>query len=65
MAVVKGVERKLEGSQVQLASGVSDLKQQLEKMEQKIVTIEAAASTPSPPANNETHTRTQRDSRGP
>ena len=32
MAMVKGVERKLEGSQVQLASGVSDLKQQLEKV---------------------------------
>lgn len=32
MEVVKGVERKLEGSQVQLASGVSDLKQQIQKV---------------------------------
>ncbi|XP_068235280.1 EF-hand calcium-binding domain-containing protein 14-like [Palaemon carinicauda] len=73
IAIVKGVERKLEGSQVQLASGVSDLKQQLEKVEHKVVTMEAAASTPAPPASNETHIRKQRliqagaerDSRGP
>ncbi|XP_066973096.1 EF-hand calcium-binding domain-containing protein 14 isoform X1 [Macrobrachium rosenbergii] len=73
IAIVKGVERKLEGSQVQLASGVSDLKQQLEKVEHKVVTMEAAANTPAPPASNETHIRKQRliqagaerDSRGP
>nr|XP_045601844.1 coiled-coil domain-containing protein 18-like isoform X2 [Procambarus clarkii] len=73
--VVKGVERKLEGSQVQLASGVSELKQQLQKVEQRVTTMVAAVNTPAPPANNETHTRKQRlvqsnsgaarDARGP
>ncbi|XP_042217464.1 coiled-coil domain-containing protein 18-like isoform X2 [Homarus americanus] len=73
--VVKGVERKLEGSQVQLASGVSELKQQLQKMEQQVATMASAVSNPSPAANNETHIRKQRlihsdsgasrDSRGP
>lgn len=32
MDVVKGVEKRLEGSQVQLASSVSELKQQLQKV---------------------------------
>ncbi|XP_071513145.1 uncharacterized protein [Panulirus ornatus] len=73
--VVKGVESKLEGSQVQMASGVSELKQQLQKVEQQVATMAAAVSTPAPPANNETHTRKQRliqsssgaarDTRGP
>ncbi|KAK8743875.1 hypothetical protein OTU49_017395 [Cherax quadricarinatus] len=73
--VVKGVERKLEGSQVQLASGVSELKQQLQKVEQQVTTVVAAVNTAAPPANNETHTRRQRliqtnsgavrDTRGP
>lgn len=61
MAMVKGVERKLEGSQVQLASGVSDIKHQLEKVDQKVMTLEeAAANTQASPSSNETHTRKQR-----
>ncbi|XP_069978853.1 EF-hand calcium-binding domain-containing protein 14 isoform X2 [Penaeus vannamei] len=58
--VVKGVERKLEGSQVQLASGVSDLKQQIQKVDQKVNNLLEQSSTPAPQANNETHSRKQR-----
>ncbi|XP_042861347.1 uncharacterized protein LOC122246690 [Penaeus japonicus] len=58
--VVKGVERKLEGSQVQLASGVSDLKQQIQKVDQKVKGLLEQSSTPAPQANNETHSRKQR-----
>lgn len=65
--VVKGVERKLEGSQVQLASGVSDLKQQIQKVDQKVNNLLEQSSTPAPQANNETHSHsgTLRDKRGP
>lgn len=68
MDVVKGVEKRLEGSQVQLASSVSELKQQLQKVEKTVTTIKAAAAaaaaaatTPSPAAPPTKHTSTSRD----
>ncbi|KAK3869153.1 hypothetical protein Pcinc_025527 [Petrolisthes cinctipes] len=77
--VVKGVEGKLEGSQVQLANTVSELKQQFQKVEQQVLSMALATSastSPPLPPSNETHTRKQRlsqsnpggggrDSRGP
>ncbi|KAK4323100.1 hypothetical protein Pmani_006175 [Petrolisthes manimaculis] len=77
--VVKGVEGKLEGSQVQLANTVSELKQQFQKVEQQVLSMAVATSastSPPLPPSNETHTRKQRlsqsnpggggrDSRGP
>ncbi|XP_050686663.1 uncharacterized protein LOC126980600 isoform X2 [Eriocheir sinensis] len=70
MDVVKGVEKRLEGSQVQLASSVSELKQHLDKVEKKVSTIKAAAeaaaaaaaaATPPSIAPPTKHTATTRD----
>lgn len=63
MDVVKGVEKRLEGSQVQLASSVSELKQQLQKVEKTVSTIKAAAAatTPATPVSPTKHTSTVRD----
>ncbi|KAK8396540.1 hypothetical protein O3P69_005526 [Scylla paramamosain] len=64
MDVVKGVEKRLEGSQVQLASSVSELKQQLQKVEKTVTTIKAAAAaatTQAPAAPPTKHTATSRD----
>lgn len=45
VSVVKGVEKKLEGSQLQLASSVSDVKQQLQSLQHIISTLTSTTTS--------------------
>ena len=47
ITVVKGVEKKLEGSQLQLASSVSDVKQQILSLQHKFSAL-TTTTTPAP-----------------
>jgi len=46
VSVVKGVEKKLEGSQLQLASSVSDVKQQILSLQHKFSSLTTTTAAP-------------------
>ncbi|XP_076033929.1 EF-hand calcium-binding domain-containing protein 14-like isoform X1 [Oratosquilla oratoria] len=63
--MVKGVEKKLEGSQVQMASTVGDLTLRISNIDKRVSRL-AEPTTTSPPSNaSENHKRTQRLSEPP
>ena len=49
VSVVKGVEKKLEGSQLQLASSVSDVKQQVLTLQHTVSSLTTTTTTPPAP----------------